>query len=149
MIKVCHIPGRFNILVGHLSRLDRPLKTEWALDQSVVNSIFQMLHYPNVDLFATRFNHKLPLYVSPVPDSRALAVNAFSMNWDLLHAYAFPLLIMPLSPTSKKLVGHIASGHSSVCPSVHPFVTLFDALHNFRHVHTTVLKFLIWIPHEK
>ena len=61
VIRVCHIPGRFNILADRLSRMDRPLKTEWALDQSVVNSIFQMF---NLDLFATQFNHKLPLYVS-------------------------------------------------------------------------------------
>ena len=45
-----------------------------------------------------------------------------------------------MPPTSKKLVGHIASG---------AFVTLFDAYHNFRNVHATILKFLIWIPHEK
>ena len=56
-----------------INSTDRPLKTEWALDQSVVNSVFQMLNYPNVDLFATRFNHKLPLHVSPVLDNHALA----------------------------------------------------------------------------
>ena len=71
MIRVHYIPGKFNILADHHSRLDIPLKTEWALDQSVANSIFQMLNYPNVDLFATRFNYKLPLYVSPVLDNHA------------------------------------------------------------------------------
>ena len=81
--RIRHIPGKFNILADRLSRLDRPLKTEWALDQSVANFIFQMLNYPNVDLFATRFNHKLPLYVSPVPDSHALAIDALSMNMSL------------------------------------------------------------------
>ena len=35
------------------------------------------------------------------------------------------------------------------CSSVRPFHTLFDAQHNFRTVNATVLKFLIWIPHEK
>ena len=49
-----------------------------------------------------------------------------------------------MPPTSKKLEGHIASGLF-----VRPFVTLFDAEHNFRTVNATVLKFLIWIPHEK
>ena len=76
VIRICHITGKFSILADHLSSLDRPLKTEWTLDQSVRNSIFQMLHYPNVDLFATRFNHKLPLYVSPVLDNHALATDA-------------------------------------------------------------------------
>ena len=70
VIRVCHIPGKFNILADCLSRLDKPIRTEWALDQTVVNSIFQMLNFPNVDLFATRFNHKLPLYVSPVQDKK-------------------------------------------------------------------------------
>ena len=41
-----------------------------------------------------KINHKLPLYVSPVLDSHALAVDAFSMNWNLLHAYAFPPTIL-------------------------------------------------------
>ena len=61
VIRVRHIPGKFNILADRLSRLDKPIKTEWALDQTVANSVFQMLNFPNVDLFATRFNHRLPL----------------------------------------------------------------------------------------
>ena len=53
-----------------------------------------MLYYPNVDLFATRFSHKLPLYVPPVLDNHALATDILSMNWNCLHAYAFPLTIL-------------------------------------------------------
>ena len=77
-----------------LSKLDKPLNTEWSLDQSVVNCIFQMLYFPNVDLFVTRFNHKLPLYVSPVPDNQVLGIDTLSMNWNNLHAYAFPPKIL-------------------------------------------------------
>ena len=101
VIRVRHIPGKFNILADRLSRLDRPIKREWALDQTIVNSIFQMLNYHYVDLFVTRFNHKLPLCVSPVPDSRALAVDALSMNRNLLHAYAFPPSILIPSVLAK------------------------------------------------
>ena len=32
VIRVRHIPGKFNILADRLSRLDKPIKTEWALD---------------------------------------------------------------------------------------------------------------------
>ena len=70
VIRVRHIPGKFNILADRLSRLDKPIKTEWSLDQTVANSVFQMLNFPNVDLFATRFNHRLPLYVSPVQETK-------------------------------------------------------------------------------
>ena len=52
-----HIPGKFNILADRLSRLDRPLKTEWFWI-SQKQTIFQMLSYPNMDLFVTRFDHK-------------------------------------------------------------------------------------------
>ena len=64
------------------------------MDQSVANSIFQMLKFPKVDLFETRFNHKLPLYVTTVPDNQALAIDELSMNWNFLHAYAFPPTIL-------------------------------------------------------
>ena len=94
VIRERHIPGKFNILADRLSRLDKPIKTEWALDQTVANSVFQMLNFPNVDLFATRFNHRLPLYVSPVQDYKALAIDALSMDWNHLHAYAFPPFIL-------------------------------------------------------
>ena len=60
------------------------------MDQSIANAIFQMFNYPNLDLFATHFNHKLPLYVAPVLDNQAFAIDAFPMNWIYLHAYAFP-----------------------------------------------------------
>ena len=101
VIRVRQSPGKFIILAVRLSRMDKPLKTEWTLDQSVANSIFQMLNYPNVDLFATRFNHKLPLYVSPVPDNHALAIDTLSVNWNLLHAYAFPPTILIPSVLAK------------------------------------------------
>ena len=61
--------GRPSLEIGQTSQ------NRMGLGQSVVNSIFQMLNYPNVDLFATRFNHKLPLYVSPVPYNHALAID--------------------------------------------------------------------------
>ena len=45
-------------------------------------------------------------------------------------------------------MGHLSS-RPFVHLSIHSFAMLFDALHNFRNVHATVLKFLIWIYHEK
>ena len=45
---------------------------------------------PASDLFATRFNNKLPLFVSPVPDPLAAAVDALRLLWEDLDAYAFP-----------------------------------------------------------
>ena len=101
VVRIRHIPGKFNVLADRLSRMDKPIKTEWAFDQSIANSIFQMFNYPSVDLFATHFNHKLPLYVSPVLDNHALAIDTLSMNWNRLHAYTFPPTILIPSVLAK------------------------------------------------
>ena len=39
-------------------------------------------------------SHKLPLYVSSVQDNKALAIDALSMDWNHLYAYAFPPFIL-------------------------------------------------------
>ena len=40
--------------------------------------------------FATRLNHKVPLYVSPVPDQNAWNIDALNINWSGLTVYAYP-----------------------------------------------------------
>ena len=45
---------------------------------------------PHVDLFATRLNHKVPLFVSPVPNQHAWDIDALHINWLGLTAYAYP-----------------------------------------------------------
>ena len=64
----------------------------------MANCIFQMLIFPSMDLFVMLFNHKLPLYGSPFPDNQAFAIDALSVYWNSLHAYAFPptVLIPPI-----------------------------------------------------
>jgi hypothetical protein len=67
-----------------------PVNTEWELNQAVFQSI--VLHWgnPNIDLFATSLNFKVTTFVSPVPDPRAYAVDAMSLSWEGMFAYAFP-----------------------------------------------------------
>ena len=89
-IQVRHIPGKLNVLADSLSRPDRILPTEWSLDREIAHQIFSLWGTPQLDLFATRLNHLLPLFVSPVPDHRACAVDAMSLEWKNLFAYAFP-----------------------------------------------------------
>ena len=55
-----------------------------------VKQICQKWFTPHVDLFATPLNHKLPLYVSPIPDPRAWDIDALNINWTNLTAYAYP-----------------------------------------------------------
>ena len=66
-----HIPGKLNVLADSLSRSHMILHTEWTLDSAVLAPVWDAWFCPLVDLFATRFSHKLPTFVSPVPDPAA------------------------------------------------------------------------------
>ena len=72
-----------------LSRLNQTIQTEWSLLPDIFQDLCRKWHRPQIDLFATRFN-KLPLFVSPVPDTLAVAVDALTLPWEDLDAYAFP-----------------------------------------------------------
>ena len=90
VIKARHIAGKLNVLADRLSR--RFLHTEWSLNPNVFKAILKTYqnHPPIIDLFATRWNHQLPLIYSPVYDPLALGADALSQSWENLAAYAFP-----------------------------------------------------------
>ena len=89
-LRARHIPGRLNVIADKLSRLGQTIQTEWSLLQEVFLLICNHWYHPQIDLFATRYNHKLPRFVSPVPDPQAWAVDALSLPWEDLDPYAFP-----------------------------------------------------------
>ena len=85
-----HISGSLNVLADQRSRLE-PVSTEWCLDPGTVAWLWSLTEKPQIDLFATRENHQLPLYVSPCPDPEALEINAMSLSWDQWDSlYLFP-----------------------------------------------------------
>ena len=76
------------------------VETRAAPSQGVVPSperfswVRSLWEAPMVDLFATRWNHNLPIFVSPVPDPLAWNVDALSISWDGLIGYAFPPTVL-------------------------------------------------------
>ena len=97
-----HLTGSKNILADLLSRKDSIVQTEWTLDLSVLQKIGLIWGKPQVDLFASNFNARLPLDVSPVPDDQAWAIDTMSIPLDNLSAYAFPPIAM-LFPFLQKI----------------------------------------------
>ncbi|VDI54756.1 Hypothetical predicted protein [Mytilus galloprovincialis] len=89
-IVVRHVPGKLNVLADALSRTLTPVNTEWELLQSVFQAITLQWGSPHVDLFATSLNYKVQVFMSPVPDPKAYAVDCMSVPWDGMFAYAFP-----------------------------------------------------------
>ena len=61
---------------------------------------------PNMDLFATRLNNRLPVFVSPMADPLAVDVDAMSMSWKGMYAYAFPPFVMLGRVLEKVLKDH-------------------------------------------
>ena len=96
VLRARHLPGRRNGIADALSRRMHFSPTEWEIPQEVTHTIFLHWGRPLVDLFATFENRKLPVFVAPTPDLRAMAVDALSFSWKGLIAYAFPPL--PLLP---------------------------------------------------
>ena len=89
-LKARNIPGCLNVMADILSRWNQVQSTEWSLHPQLFKQICQKWFTPHVDLFATRLNHKLPLYVSPVPDPNAWDIDALNINWSGITAYAYP-----------------------------------------------------------
>ena len=53
---------------------------EVTTPDTVFQDIIRHFYVPEVDLFASRLNHQLPLYVSRQPDPGAKAVDAFQLD---------------------------------------------------------------------
>ena len=88
-ISAVHLAGKFNVRADAQSR-NFSDKHEWTLNSSVFEDILNQYPELNIDLFATRLNHKLPTYCSWKPDPGCSYVDAFSINWGTYSFYAFP-----------------------------------------------------------
>ena len=81
-----HVPGKNNVVADEESRKMRD-HNDWKIDSTVIR---QFIKKCQIDLFASRLTRQLNRYVSWRPDPGAIHVDAFTMNWTNLNAYAFP-----------------------------------------------------------
>ena len=85
-----YIPGIENDVADKASRVFND-RIEWSLEQRVFTKILHVLSVsPDMDLFASRLNWKLPRYVAWQPDPDAVHVDAFALCWTHINAYMFP-----------------------------------------------------------
>ena len=90
-VKAAHIKGKLNVISDYMSRRGSIIPTEWSIHPLIVEKIkCTWADQPQIDLFATKWNKKLPLYISPVPDPQALHTDALSVDWNNYIAYAYP-----------------------------------------------------------
>jgi hypothetical protein len=74
----------------------------------IVQAVRDLWGSPTIDLFATKMNNRLPQYMSPLPDPKALAVNALAVSWNALNAYAFPLTLLIQAVLNKVMTDKIS-----------------------------------------
>lgn len=87
-LSISHVSGISNIEADELSRKIND-DLEWALDGTIFHKITNRFGKPDIDLFASRLNHKLDKYVSFRPDPNAVAIDAFSTSWANKYVYIF------------------------------------------------------------
>ena len=74
-LHAAHIPGEENIVADFLSR-GKYLPTEWVLNRAVFRTIYRMFSPPpEIDLFASALNFRLPKYCSRCPDAQAWKID--------------------------------------------------------------------------
>ena len=80
----------------------------------------KLLGLLQVDLFASRFTHQLPNYVSWHPDPGAIACDAFAQDWSLHHtsnykepSHIYVLIMTAVSPFKQLNLG--ISTRSTIC----------------------------------
>ena len=84
-----YIPGKENLRADKISRTMQS-NLEWSLYYDTFEEIIKKFGKPEIDLFASRLNNKLPRYYAWKPDPKSIGTNAFLQEWGNTVAYAFP-----------------------------------------------------------
>ena len=90
-IKSTWLSTKANWIADRLSRriLHNP-RTEWSLDFTHLQTLLNTLSWcPDIDLFASHLNNKLPIYCSRARDPHSSWVDAFTLNWHDRKCYCF------------------------------------------------------------
>ena len=88
-ISISFISGHDNYDADFTSRI-LSSRTEWTLHQSLFHKLTQIFFQPDIDLFASCLNARVPKYISWIPDPYCFEVDAFSIAWEFSKPYLFP-----------------------------------------------------------
>ena len=78
-ISATHIPGSKNVEADQESRVFHD-NTQWSLNPAVFQQLCGKIFMPEIDLFASRLNHKAQSYVAWRSDPKAVAIDAFTIS---------------------------------------------------------------------
>lgn len=122
-----YITSKSNIHADRASRTTHK-ETEWSLANYAFKKITETFGVLDIDLFASRINTKCHKFVSWMRDPEAYEIDAFTLNWNSFHFYAFPPFSI-ISRVLQKIITDKAEG-IVVVPlwTSQPWFPLFQAL---------------------
>lgn len=100
-LSAAHVPGVDNTEADRASRKFAD-ETEWSLNSGIFQNICNQFGVPDIDLFASRLNSKVPVFCAWKPDPDAMAVDAFTVDWQAYFGYIFPPFVL-ISAVLQKL----------------------------------------------
>jgi hypothetical protein len=116
-----------NTIADAESRKNHP-DIEWELSGHCFLQLVKTFGQPEIDLFASRINHKCQKYISWHRDPDAFAINSFTVTWAGQYFYAFPPVSMILK-TLRKIISDEARGILIVPKwQAQPWYPLFKSL---------------------
>ena len=96
ILSLTYICSEDNDIADFESRHFHNDDTEWSLNADVFQQLSEHFRVrPDIDLFASRLNHKVPQFCSWKPEPGAAFIDAFTVNWqDFECIYLFPSFSM-------------------------------------------------------
>lgn len=87
-VSASFIPGLSNLNADFNSR-NFSDSTEWMLKIEIFQRLCLQTFFPDIDLFASRLNYQVAMFVSWFPEPGAWRYDAFSFSWKELSPYIF------------------------------------------------------------
>lgn len=88
-ISAVHVAGKANVTADFYSR-NFSDSTEWMLKKDIFDRLCVQFFTPSIDLFASRLNKQLDVFVSWLPEPGSFGSDALSMQWNDFQPYIFP-----------------------------------------------------------
>lgn len=147
-LSATHIPGVINTVADEESRNAND-RTEWTIHHKCFSAICGLWGVPEVDLFASLANTRLPSYMSFRPDVNTAHVDAFTTAWNYNYIYCFPPFSL-MTKVLKKIQHDQVCRALVVCP-LWPSQVWFPTMMSMLVATPRLLpcsKYLLHLPHK-